>query len=229
MNKLNIRYHYKNIPVLSSLTDQNLKKLIDNSHLVHYETGSNIIEQGDKTDSVYFLISGTVHVIDYSRLDRAVTYASLKEGDMFGEMAVIDGLPRSAWVSAVTPCDVICLTGEIFLELVQNDNKLCFILLKQLSSRIRRADERISEVAVLGTEQRACVELIRMLKPNKNNADNYVIENMPTQANFANMIGSTRETVSRIFSKLREDSIIIKTENGYIIPDRKNLEKKAFN
>jgi CRP-like cAMP-binding protein len=53
--------------------------------LVHYETGSNIIEQGDKTDSVYFLISGTVHVIDYSRLDRAVTYASLKEGDMFGE------------------------------------------------------------------------------------------------------------------------------------------------
>ena len=68
-----------------------------------------------------------------------------------------------------------------------------------------------------------------MLKPNKNNADNYVIENMPTQANFANMIGSTRETVSRIFSKLREDSIIIKTENGYIIPDRKNLEKKAFN
>ena len=229
MNKQNIGHYYKNIPVLSSLIDQNLKKLINNSHLVHYETGSNIIEQGDKTDSVYFLISGTVHVIDYSRLDRAVTYASLKEGDMFGEMAVIDGLPRSAWVSTVTPCDVICLSGEIFLELVQNDNKLCFILLKQLSSRIRRADERISEVAVLRTEQRACVELIRMLKPNKNNADNYVIENMPTQANFANMIGSTRETVSRIFSKLREDSIIIKTENGYIIPDRKNLEKKAFN
>jgi len=229
MNKLNIRYHFKNIPVLSSLTDQNLKKLIDNSHLVHYETGSDIIEQGDKTDSVYFLISGTVHVIDYSRLDRAVTYASLKEGDMFGEMAVIDGLPRSAWVSAVTPCDVICLTGEIFLELVQNDNKLCFILLKQLSSRIRLADERISEVAVLGTEQRACVELIRMLKINEKDHKTYIIENMPTQANFASMIGSTRETVSRIFTKLRLESILIKTDDGYIVPNKKALERKAFN
>ena len=51
---------------------------------------------------------------------------------------------------------------------------------------------------------------------------------MPTQANFANIIGSTRETISRILAKLKDDKIIIKTESGFIVPDKKKLEKRAF-
>tara|TARA_E500000178_G_scaffold4663_1_gene4885 strand:+ start:1359 stop:2057 length:699 start_codon:yes stop_codon:yes gene_type:complete len=223
-----IENYYRKLSLFSSLNDDDFKKLINKSKVELYNSGSNIIEQGDVSNSVYFLIYGSVHVIDYSRLDRAVSYASLKDGDMFGEMSAVDGFPRSAWVSAVTQCQVICLSGETFLEIIKSKGEVCFTLLKQFSTRIRHADERISEVSVLGVEQRACVEIIRMLKMNEKDHNTYIIENMPTQANFASLIGSTRETVSRIFTKLRLESILIKTDDGYIVPNKKALERKAF-
>ena len=228
MNTQLIENYYRKLSLFSSLTDNDFKKLINKSKIELHNSGSNIIEQGDVSNSVYFLIYGSVHVIDYSRLDRAVTYASLKDGDMFGEMSAIDGFPRSAWISAVTQCQLICLSGETFIEIVKSNSAVCFLLLKQFCSRVRLADERISEVAVLGAEQRACIEIIRMLKINEKDPKTYMIENMPTQANFANIIGSTRETVSRIFTKLREEKIIIKSDKGYIVPNKKTLERKAF-
>ena len=219
---------FNDLPIFSSLNEKDKKSLKDKCFFQSYASGSTIIEQGDESNTVYFLLSGTVHIVDYSRSDKAVTYASLKYGEMFGEMSAIDGLPRSAWVSTITPCRVAALPGSIFLNLLKNNFEICLTILKQLSLRIRLADERFTDVSILGTEQRACMELIRMSKLDNNKTDKYIIPEMPTQANFANMIGSTRETVSRIFTKLREDSVIIKTHNGYIIPNRRILEKRAF-
>lgn len=219
---------FNDFPIFSCLNEKEKKSLKDKCFFQSYDPGSTIIEQGDESNTVYFLLSGTVHIVDYSRSDKAVTYASLKYGEMFGEMSAIDGLPRSAWVSTITPCRVAALPGFIFLDLLKNNFEISLIILKQLSLRIRLADERFTDVSILGTEQRACMELIRMSKLDTNYNDKYIIQEMPTQANFANMIGSTRETVSRIFTKLREDSVIIKTTEGYIIPNRKTLEKRAF-
>lgn len=219
---------FNDLPIFSSLNEKDKKSLKDKCFFQSYDSGSTIIEQGDESNTVYFLLSGTVHIVDYSRSDKAVTYASLKYGEMFGEMSAIDGLPRSAWVSTITPCRVAALPGSIFLNLLKNNFEICLTILKQLSLRIRLADERFTDVSILGTEQRACMELIRMSKLDNNKTDKYIIPEMPTQANFANIIGSTRETVSRIFTKLREDSVIIKTHNGYIIPNRRILEKRAF-
>ena len=228
MNNKNISFYFKKMPIFSSLNDIDLKRLEERSILKIFDADSTIIEQGDQSTTVYFLISGTVHVVDYSRSDRAVTYASLKDGDMFGEMAAIDGLPRSAWVFAITSCKVITLPGNTFLNLLRNNSEICLTILKQLSSKLRLADERFTDVSILGTEQRACMELIRMSKTDPYEPDKRVILQMPTQANFANIIGSSRETVSRIFTKLKEESILIKRDKGYLIANRKKLEKKAF-
>ena len=227
MNDTNL-FSYKNFTIFSNLNDKEIKHLEKNIILKTFAQGSTIIEQGEKTSTVYFLLSGTVHVVDYSRSERAVTYASLRDGDMFGEMSAIDGLPRSAWVCAITTCKVAALPGEVFFNFLKNNTEICMEMLKQLSLRIRLADERFTDVSILGTEQRACMELIRMSKSEKLHSEKYIILQMPTQENFANMIGSTRETVSRILTRLRAESIIIKTNSGYIIPNRKALEKKAF-
>ena len=228
MNDKNISFNYKNFSIFSSLNENEIRNLEEKSLLKFFEAGSTIIEQGEKTNTVYFLLSGTVHVVDYSRSERAVTYASLNDGEMFGEMSAIDSLPRSAWVCAITPCKVAALSGSIFLNLLKSNTEICLAMLKQLSSRIRLADERFTDVSILGTEQRACMELIRMSRLHPSQPGKHVILQMPTQANFANMIGSSRETVSRIFTRLKEDSIIIKTRNGYLVPNRKELERRAF-
>jgi|TARA_B110000208_G_C11660768_1_gene391531 CRP/FNR family cyclic AMP-dependent transcriptional regulator len=227
-NNNEISINFLKMPVFSSLSDIDKKVLTAKCDLKLFEAGSTIIEQGDNTTTVYFLISGTVHVVDYSSAARAMTYASLKEGDMFGEMAIIEGLPRSAWVCTITPCKLASLPGALFLEMVKKNADVSLALLKQFSLRLRLSNSRLKDVSLLGTEQRACMELIRMAKVDPQSPGSYLIFQMPTQANFANIIGSSRETVSRIFGKLKEEHIIIISKRGLCIPNRERLERRAF-
>ena len=227
-NNKEISINFLKMPVFSSLSDIDKKVLTAKCDLKQFEAGFTIIEQGDNTTTVYFLISGTVHVVDYSSAARAMTYASLKEGDMFGEMAIIEGLPRSAWVCTITPCKLASLPGALFLEMVKKNADVSLALLKQFSLRLRLSNSRLKDVSLLGTEQRACMELIRMAKVDPQSPGSYLIFQMPTQANFANIIGSSRETVSRIFGKLKEEHIIIISKRGLCIPNRERLERRAF-
>ena len=224
----NINIYFKNSPIFSDLNELDRIQLEKKSNINIFEPGDTIIEQGDDTNTVYFLISGTVHVLDYSRSHRAVTYASLNDGEMFGEMAAIDGFPRSAWVCAISTCKIISLPGNTFINILKNNADISLNILAKLSSRLRLSDEKITDVSLFGTEQRVCLELVRMTKLDAKTKNIYQIKQMPTQANFANIIGSSRETVSRILAKLRDDQIIIKTESGFVVPDKKQLEKRAF-
>ena len=223
-----VSVNFENIPVFKSLSDKEKKVLTENSRLESFDIGSTIIERGENNDTVYFLLMGEVHVLDYSGSGRALTYASLKEGDMFGEMSALDGLPRSAWVCAIKPCRVAALSGILFLEMLKQNAEASLALLRQLSIRIRFADERLTEVSLLRTEQRACMELIRMAKADPTRPGNYLILDMPTHANFANIIGSSRETVTRILGKLKEESIIINIKGGLCVLNRERLENNAF-
>ena len=224
-----INVYFKNSPIFSDLNEFDRIQLEKKSNINIFEPGDTIIEQGDDSTTVYFLISGTVHVLDYSRSHRAITYASLNDGEMFGEMAAIDGFPRSAWVCAISTCKVISLPGNTFINILKNNADISLKILAKLSSRLRLSDEKITDVSLFGTEQRVCLELVRMTKLDTNTKNNvYQIKQMPTQANFANIIGTSRETVSRVLAKLRYDQIIIKTENGFVVPDKKQLEKRAF-
>lgn len=224
----NINIYFKNSQIFSSLNELDRMKLEKKSIIKIFERGDTIIERDDDSNSVYFLISGNVHVLDYSKSHRAVTYASLKDGEMFGEMSAIDGLPRSAWVCAISTCKVISLSGNEFINLLKNNADISFKILQKLSSRLRMSDEKLTDVSLYGTEQRVCLELIRMTKLDTKTKNIYQIKQMPTQGNFANIIGSTRETVSRILAKLRDEKIIIKTESGFVVPDKSQLEKRAF-
>ena len=224
----NISIYFKKSPIFSDLNELDRIEIEKKSSLNKFEPGDTIIEQGDDSNTVYFLISGTVHVLDYSKSHRAVTYASLKDGEMFGEMAAIDGFPRSAWVCAISTCKIISLPGNTFINLLKNNADISLKILAKLSSRLRLTDERLTDVSLFGTEQRVCLELVRMSKLDTKTNNVYQIKQMPTQANFANIIGTTRETVSRILAKLRYDQIIIKTESGFVVPDKKKLEKRAF-
>ena len=227
-NNKEISINFLKMPVFSSLSDIDKKVLTAKCDLKLFEAGSTIIEQGENTTKVYFLISGIVQVVDYSNTGRAMTYATLKEGDMFGEMAIIDELPRSAWVSTITPCRLASLPGALFLEMVKQNADISLALLKQFSLRLRLSNSKLKDVSLLTTEQRACIELIRIAKVDPQLPGSYFIFQMPTHANFANIIGSSRETVSRIFGKLKEEHIITISKRSLCILNRERLERLAF-
>ena len=147
---------------------------------------------------------------------------------MFGEMAAIDGLPRSAWVCSVNDCMVIKISKEIFLSYLQNNPTFSMAVMRKLSKNLRELDERLVNILSMRAEQRVCVEIISMAKPTSVEAGFYCVVEMPTHSNFANLVGLSRETVSRILSRLRSDGLVKISGNVLNILDRKGLENRAF-
>jgi CRP/FNR family cyclic AMP-dependent transcriptional regulator len=227
-NVKNVSNKLIKISLLSHLSDTARNGFAKKCRWVEFRANESVIERGDEETNVYFIITGTVHVQNYSKTGRVVTYATLKEGDMFGELAAIDSLPRSAWVCTTIPCQMATAPGSEFLKLLSDNSEMSLALLRRMSSDIRLLDERLTDLTLLGAEQRACTELLRMAKPDKEAPGGYVVAPMLTHANFANLVGVSRETVSRIFRKLREDTLIIHNKRGLCIPDRNRLERRAF-
>ena len=215
-------------PFLSCLTGDERALFERNCSSVEFAAGDTIIERHNNDSSVFFVSSGTVSVLNYTISGRAITHTTLCSGDIFGEMAAIDCGLRAAWVLAVDDCKLLKIPGSIFINLAERNHKFSLELLRKLSSNLREANERVLDFFSLDAEQRACLELVRMAKPDPLRPDSYLVNQMPTQANFATLIGSSRETVSRIMSRLKNDSVINISARGLEILDKKQLEKRAF-
>ena len=215
-------------PLLTCLSEQEKTILLEHCKFENYSAGSTIIKRDEVGTSVFFILSGSVHVLDYSASGRAISYTSFIEGDIFGEMAAIDCAPRSAWVLALTDCQVLRVSGQIFMQIAEKNHRFTLALLKKLSTNLRAMNERITEIFSLDAETRACIELMRMATQDPLKPDCYLVEKMPTQAKFATLIGASRETVSRIMSRLKNDAIIEISKQGLQILDKKKLEKRAF-
>ena len=216
------------LPLLSSLSAEELAIVRRKCDACSFEPGDTILERGQHDKSVYFIISGCAHVLNYSSSGRAVTYASAAEGEMFGEMAAIDNQPRSAWVCAITFCKLIRISEEIFMNFVRDNPNFAMSVLRKLSSNLRELDKRLINILSLGAEQRLCIEIISMAEPDPEVPGRYRVLDMPTHSIFANLIGSSRETVSQILSRLKTECLITLSDKGLEISDRKKLENRAF-
>ena len=222
------KHDFTRVEAFSFLSDQELALLREQSTACVFSAGDVIVERDEQDQSVYFIMYGRVHVLNYSSTGRIVTYSSVAEGGMFGEMAAIDGLPRSAWVCAVNDCMVIKISKEIFLSYLQKNSTFSMAVMRKLSKNLRELDERLVNVLSMRAEQRVCVEIISMAKPTFVKSGLYCVVEMPTQSNFANLVGLSRETVSRILSRLRSDGLVKISGSGLDILDRKGLENRAF-
>ena len=218
----------RSVSLFANLSNSEEGKIRNQSAEKFYKSKSVIIQCEDNSKTVSFIISGSAHVLNYSASGRAITYASLSDGDLFGEMAAIDGLPRSAWVYAISECHILEIPGKVFRSLVRSNHDFALVLLEKLSKNLREANERLIQIFSLDVERRACIELIRMAQPDPENPMMYLVNPMPTQISFATLIGSSRETVSRVIGRLKEEKIVQYTSNGLRILDRKRLEERAF-
>ena len=216
------------LPMLSCLSEREMAIVRKQCIVCSFDPGDIILKRGELDKSVYFMIHGCAHVLNYSSSGRAVTYASAGKEEMFGEMAAIDGLPRSAWVCAISHCKLIRIRDNIFMDFIKNNANFAISVLRKLSSNIRALDKRLINILSLGAEQRVCIEIISMAEPDPNLTGVYRVIEMPTHSNFANLIGASRETVSRILSRLKTERLITFSDKGLEIPDRKKLENRAF-
>ena len=216
------------VPLFSGFGKKEIGRIEASCKWCDFEPSQKIIERGQTERDVYFLLAGIAHVLNFAESGRAVDYASLETGEYFGELAAIDGLPRSTTVITRTPCRMAVLTGDAFMDLITSHKKVAMAVFKRLARIIRLGDERIIDLSLLGAQQRVCLELLRLARPDPIVLDNLEIFPVPTQEVIANSVGVARETVARIFSRLSGDGVIERKSKVLYIRDRNRLEELAL-
>jgi len=219
---------FDDLDLFASLSPDERQLVEKNSRWQNFAAGENIIVFGDENTEVSVIVEGQVHVLNYSEVGKAIDYATLNAGDIFGELAAIDGLPRSAWVIARTECRIAIIKGDIFVKTMTAHPEPALHLLQRLTHIIRLGTERIKDVSLLSGEQRICLELLKLAENENDDSGRMVIESSPNQADIANVVGLSRETVSRVMSKLSQDGIIERKRRKLIILDREHLQDLAM-
>lgn len=170
--------------------------------------GQTLLARGDPSTDVYFILEGSFHVVVYSASGREVSLRNLSAGDVFGELAAVDGLPRSASVVADTEARVAALRREDFREVLMRSPATAFWLAKLLTGKIRDINERLFELSALNVPARLHCELLRLARTTPDPNAPMVIDPAPTHAELANRIGSHREAVTREIRALVERNIL---------------------
>lgn len=169
-----------------------------------------VIAQDEESRGVFFLLEGHARVTIYSAGGRVVAYRDLEPGDIFGELAAIDGGVRSATVVALEPIRVAHLSEAAFREIVTTRPTFAWALLRHLSAQMRRLTERVYEFSTLLVRQRLVRELLRLADDRDQPDGQAMIDPAPTHFDLAASISTHREAVSREMSAFAKRGLIEK-------------------
>jgi len=220
---MSVAQFLRRVPLFSHLGDAELARLADVSRERSYPKNSVILFEDDPGDALYMVVTGQVKVVLIGEDGREVILSVLREGDFFGEMALLDDQPRSAHVIAMQDSNLLVLRREDFQRKLEETPTLAFGLLRELSRRLRHADDKIGGLVLLDVNGRVARLLLQMA----DESDGTTITRRVTHHTIAQMIGSSRETVSRTIRDLADRGLVDVSRKAIVIKDRRALEAAA--
>ncbi len=211
------------IELLSALKPATLKKIESQVVFKRFAAQEQIIDRQSETSDVFFVIDGDVRVVNYSLSGREITLDDLPQGGYFGELAAIDGAPRSASVMALTDCLVASLPQEQFLDLLEKQPSIALEVMKTLTGIIRTATDRIMDLSTLAANNRVHADLLRMARGHTDGSNEAAISPIPTHSDIASRASTTRETVARVLSDLAKNGVVERRKEALVVLDVKQL------
>ena len=173
-----------------------------------------IIEHHEQTDDVIFVVSGAARVKIQSISGREVLLREISAGEFFGEIAAIDGHPRSSGIVAVTGVVVARMPSTVFRAAIHSYPDVCDQLLGILARQIRILTNRVDEFANLNVRHRVYAELLRLARSAAHGAVRKVISPPPLHAEIAARISTRREAVAREIKALERAGLVIRRRGG---------------
>jgi CRP/FNR family transcriptional regulator/CRP/FNR family cyclic AMP-dependent transcriptional regulator len=196
------------IHLFADLTDRERDIVLDLMRERTVAKGTTIFNQHDSGGGLYLILAGAVKIWRTARDGRDVTVAVLHEGNFFGEMSLLDGQPRSASATATQASRLLVLDREHFQRHVLAQPHIVAKLLRELSKRLRAADQAIEHLALGSVHDRLFHLLGHLGRRLPIKGSKGLIERAPTHQELAEMVGSSRETVTRTLAALERDGLI---------------------
>ena len=208
------------INIFSELSDKECSTLQKFFKPRNYLKNSMIILEEEYGDLVFVVQSGTIKITRVNDEGKEVILALLGPGEIFGELAILDGEARSANALAQENCQLLAINKEDFLEILKNNFSVSYNLMCELAKRLRKSDQQIEALSLSDAEHRIGVSLLNLAEDmGVIRKGKVTIQNLPFQQDIANMAGTSRETVSRVLKLLENKSMITKVGHTLVIPD----------
>lgn len=178
-------------------------------HRRKFPAKSTLIYAGDSSDSLYYIISGTVTVLIEDEEGREMIVAYLNKGDFFGEMGLFDQMDsRSAWVRAKTECEVAEIAYSKFVELVETQPQVLFAIGKQMANRLRATTRKMGDLAFLDVTGRVAATLLQLCRQPDAMTHPDGMQIKITRQEIGRLVGCSREMVGRVLKTLEEQGLI---------------------
>lgn len=207
---------FRRIPFFAGASGNTIAGLAARARWRICAAGEVVVDSGEQTDEVYFITEGAVRVVVRTPLGHEAILNDLEAGSFFGELAAIDGLRRSANVTALLRTRLCVVPAATFMDLVLSSPDLGRRLLTLLSTRLRAKDERLIESSTLSVRQRLIAELLRLSRDRgpgeritgERITGERVLSPPPQQHVLAARIGTRRESVSRELTEMARAGLV---------------------
>ena len=201
---------FRKFALFAELDEKELASIAAVAKTRHYAK-DDVVFHADESGDVFCLIrEGQVKVTMISPEGKEIILSLLGPGDFFGEMALLDDEPRSATVIATESLDLVTIWRSDFLQILQENFSITRKVFAELSRRLRSASNRIESLATMDVYGRLARFFLELAQESGKSLDNgYVAVTRPTHQAIANMIGTSRETVSRLIHDLMRQNLLL--------------------
>ena len=217
------------VELFAALDPAERTRIAQRCHWRRFSAGEQILDRHDESRDVCFLVAGRARIVNFSLSGREVSFDDLSAGQFFGELAAIDGEPRSASVVALEPCAIAFAPPAVFQDFVAHHPELARIVFQRLARMVRLATDRIMDLTTLGANNRVHAEILRLGKPTLTDDGTAVVRPIPVHSDIASRVSTTRETVARVFSELARDGVLRRQSDHLLIADYEALEEMVEN
>jgi CRP/FNR family transcriptional regulator, cyclic AMP receptor protein len=208
----------RNVHLFSTLKENQIDAVSRILLVNSYYKNQVIFQEGEAGDALFIVLKGKVKICLYDEEGREYILDVISKDGFFGELALIDELPRSANATVMESAELLIIRRPDFLRLLIENPTIAVEILKILSRRLRVADERIRWLAFLNVEGRILKYLLEIgTKSGAKVKDYVIIEKGPTQIEIANSCGCSRETVSRMIASLIKKGFVSVRRRQYTL------------
>ena len=208
----------RQIPLFSGVSDADLESIASLLIERRFPKNKTIVEEGLSGDYMYVLREGEVKVTKLSSDGREKILELLDAGDFFGEMSLLDSAPRSASVKTLSEARVLALSRADFLALLKRSPDLAMSVVQELTRRLRQVDEQASSLSFQRVKERTQGLLKRLARDESGRPGRSMTPPL-THQQMADMIGTSRETVTRVVKGLKEEGWLDQDGKRYLVPD----------
>ena len=213
-------------PLFTRLADAEIDAILAHATVARHAENEQIFAKGDPGNSMMAVLKGRVMISTPSPDGRQVVLTVMREGDVFGEIALLDGGERTADASAMTDCELLIVPRRSFLSLLERRPELGIDLLVVLCERLRRTNEQVEDLAFLDLEARIAKVLVRLAEenaaagsPGKPGAVKI------SQRALGELVGGSRESVNKHLQDWKRSGLIVIEKGAIVIRDVEGLEE----